>query len=581
MSPFHRPRVAVFVASLLLLAPALPCAARTAPGKAAPPAAAKPAALLRFGPHGSTTGFYVEVYMRKVLAGGALSGVRASLRDTGKGKRLLSTTVEESQESTEAGSVTNFRIPLDGDEKTILENSAGYKVFVDSYPTAGGNADAEIAVDFDVNTSLETSAGTVAANKVAAPCPRRVALDVEQSGDTQYGRERLAEIQKYLSRPDVARSIGAEVRQDNVPAKPRTVRDLSRPQSDGKMLTPICFDFTPPPPPGDYTLALSFPADAPFELRGQPLELGLVGPNIPNPTADERSPEDFLDLGLSLTSSVEEQEQPDKTTRRVRTTRGVSDLFFAPVLNMRTVGTLGDKGGWVQVFTPFFIDSKVSTGKITKDTLSLNTVVLGSDYEFRHYLNTHDYPDLLRHSLDFKHTSDRDFKQDEVKFVYEFQPIIGAINRPLGSAPNILNEQVVPNTKDRFGMEIVPTLGVELGRTYRVRDPKEFEGVSRNVRRFYAGLTMNFDLTKFVRLSLNDLFYVRGESPGDRLKNYFNGTIEAPLAPIGNFRAGHALFFSFERGQQPPFDTPSVNVLKFGYRVRARGILFKGGGARM
>ena len=84
---------------------------------------------------------------------------------------------------------------------------------------------------------------------------------------------------------------------------------------------------------------------------------------------------------------------------------------------------------------------------------------------------------------------------------------------------------------------------------------------------------MTFGLTKYVELSLQDLFYVRGENPKDRTENYFVGSIEAPLSRIGNLWAAHALFLSFERGEQAPFTNPSVNIFKFGYRIRARDLI--------
>ena len=84
---------------------------------------------------------------------------------------------------------------------------------------------------------------------------------------------------------------------------------------------------------------------------------------------------------------------------------------------------------------------------------------------------------------------------------------------------------------------------------------------------------MTFELTKYIKLSLKDLFYVRGENPKDRTENYFVGSVEAPLDILGNSRAAHALFFSFERGEQPPFSNPSANVLKVGYRIRARRLI--------
>lgn len=535
----------------------------------------KPEAYLRFESQAgaATVSYYVEVYMMTPLEGGDVSRIRASLRDMSE-KKLLSTTVEGSPESTIPPSgtsrpQTNFRIPLNGDETAILKKASNLKVFVDTYPTSSGNKDAEIAVRMDVNVTLIKNAS----------CRRKFSVLAAQVSNTRRGRERIDAVHAFFRQPNLPQDISAEVTQDGI-TTPRTVRSVGLPNvhepenpKDKKSLF-VCIEFTQPPPPGDYNLGIAFDADATPELRRPINTLDLTGPNVADAESEKRNVEDFLDVGLTLTSSVAEEKQEDGTSLRKRTTRGLMDLFFAPVLNMRTVGTLGDHGGLVQVMTPFFIDAKVATGKITDDTLALNTINLGFDYEFRHYLNTNAYPDLMRHALNFRHTSDRDFKQDEFKFTYEFQPIFGAINQPLGSAPNILKDEVVEDTEDKFGFEIVPLVGVELGRTYRVRNPKDFEGVSRNVRRLYFGGHVGMNITRHFRLYVDDLFYVRGESPLDRTENYFMGTAEAPLGRIGQSRAAHALYFSFERGEQPPFANPSVNVVKFGYRIRGRGFLF-------
>ena len=79
---------------------------------------------------------------------------------------------------------------------------------------------------------------------------------------------------------------------------------------------------------------------------------------------------------------------------------------------------------------------------------------------------------------------------------------------------------------------------------------------------------MALNLTPHVTLSLSDIFYVRGEAPAHRGRNYFNGTVEAPLGNLIRNTA-QSVFFSWERGTQPPFATPAVNALKFGYRVRS------------
>jgi hypothetical protein len=507
--------------------------------------------------------FYVEVYMHQPLAAGQdISAIRASLRDTVHTK-LISTTVSTSSEGN-----SNFRIVIPESEAAIVEHLQDYVVLVDAYPTAGGNVDAQLPVSLEVSWKLETNSDCLTQENLQ--------VNVIRDSDHPYAIKRMKEIVTELSKPNAKSFISAQVKQ-NGNVENRTVRSFGpvTPPARGfskKIESHACISFAETPPAGESEIQVHFNTPVPLELRSTQTA-PLTSASSPDATSAERGTTDFLDLGLTLTSSVANETQEDETVRRERTTRGALDLWFAPVLNKRTVGAR-ELGGWVQEWTPFYIDAKVATGKITADTLALNTINLGSLYEFRHYLNTEAYPDLLRHALTFKHTSDRDFKQDEFKFTYEFQPIFGRINRPIGSAPNLLRGEIVENDKDRFGLEIIPIVGIELGRTYRVRDPKEFEDVSRNLRRFYFGADMAFDFTKFVRLELSDRYYVNGEDPDNRTRNYFLGSLELPLAKIdtSRVRAHHALFLSFERGDQPPFANPGVNVLKFGYRIRSRGI---------
>jgi hypothetical protein len=516
-----------------------------------------PQAFLRFEPSGS---YYVAVYIKSPLAGG-FDQIRASVRDV-ENSKLISTTVASPPTATGDDSRFAIRLGINGDE--IFAGLPGYRVFVDTYPTAAGVEDHQIKVVLDVKVSLTGNIG----NQGLPGCRKRTGLLIERVSNRTYGERRFNNIMSFLDGSDVERFVTATVTQAPQAPEPRNVR-ITRPALGAGR----CVELESPPS-GEYKLKVDFTASGHPELDLGTFEVEAKGPDGPDATDEKRGANDFLDLGLTLTSSVNEEEQPDKTTKRVRTSRGVMDLFLAPILNMRTVQTLGKGGGLVQVFTPFYVDSKISTGKITKDTLALNRIELGSTYEFRQY-RIKAYSDLFRHALSFKHNSDRDFKQDEVKFVYEFQPIWGRLNRPRGSALNILHGDPVPDSADKFGYEIVPIIGVELGRTYRVRDPKEFEGISRNIRRFYFGGSMTFDLTRFVEFSLDDLFYVRGENAKDRTENYFSGSLEVLLGKIGNgnFRAAQALFLSFERGEQAPFTNPSVNVFKFGYRIRARGLL--------
>lgn len=513
---------------------------------------------------GSPTVFYVEVYMNQpVEAGPNMNPIRASLRDT-VDRRLISTTVMPSPEGN-----SNFRIIVQESEDAIIEHLPHYVVMVDVYPTAGGkNVDAQLPVGLELSWKLETNTDCLT--------PENLQVNVTRESDHDYAINRMEEIVRELGKPNVRSSISAQVSQDgNVAARTVSRFGPVTPPArgfSGRFESRACIGFAETPPPGTSELQVRFNSPLPLELRSTRTAT-VTSASSPDATDDDRGTTDFFDLGLTLTSSVANETQEDGTVRRDRTTRGALDLWFAPILNKRTVGASG-LGGWVQLWTPFYIDAKVATGKITADTLALNTINLGSVYEFRQYLNTHKYPDLLRHALTFEHTSDRDFKQDEFKFAYEFQPIFGRINRPIGSAPNLLRGEIVPNTEDRFGLEIIPVVGFELGRVYRVRDPEDFEGISRNLRRFYFGADMVFDFTRFVRLELSDRYFVNGENPDNRTRNYFLGSLELALSEIetSRVRAHHALFLSFERGDLPPFANPGVNVFKFGYRIRSRGI---------
>lgn len=75
-------------------------------------------------------------------------------------------------------------------------------------------------------------------------------------------------------------------------------------------------------------------------------------------------------------------------------------------------------------------------------------------------------------------------------------------------------------------------------------------------------------------ISLTDTFYFRFEAwETDPRDNYFKGSIDFRLGKVGdNARLAHSIYFSYERGQQPPFSDPGVNALKLGYRIRGTSV---------
>jgi hypothetical protein len=288
-------------------------------------------------------------------------------------------------------------------------------------------------------------------------------------------------------------------------------------------------------------------------------------------TLGARSLDTNLDLGVALTSSVKDQKK-DNSIVRERSNQGTLDLRFAPVLNLR----LTPPQKLQQFITPIFLDAKVSTGKITEDSLSLNRIVFGTEYVIR-YLQSSEAGKINKYIFSFRgnNASDRDFKRAEGKFTFEFHPIFNAVNKPLKlrfKKPVPLSELIPDNGPKyipvgSFGFQIQPFIGFEVGRTYRLhRDIFDGEELSRNVRRVILGTDIILDLTKFAKLSLSDIFYIRGETPSHRGRNYFNGEIEVPIGSLSP-STSQSVFFSFERGDQPPFATLSVNALKIGYRI--------------
>lgn len=236
--------------------------------------------------------------------------------------------------------------------------------------------------------------------------------------------------------------------------------------------------------------------------------------------------------------------------------------------------------GTYSIFTPFYVDTKVSTGKITKDTASLNRVVFGTQEELRYYANNFRFPTFYRYIFQGNHASDRDFKQREFKGTFEFRPVFGPLNHPYDPTNTTARpRELCPTCKPpfkllpiRYGYEFVPIVGAEIGKTYFRHRPAEAVKPSDTVRRIYFGFDSTLYPTPNVTFTASELLYVRGEKKDDRLHNYFLGEIAYRLDNFSTARAAHSIFFSWERGGQPPFDDQDVNVLKVGYRLTATTI---------
>jgi hypothetical protein len=340
------------------------------------------------------------------------------------------------------------------------------------------------------------------------------------------------------------------------------------------------------PTSGNFNLAGSFTKPQLYSLRGKFIGKGLSwgqvtafkkSNDLPK-SPDDRSIDKNLDLGLSLVSAVKK----DSTTNlKKRESNGILDVRFAPILNKFAY----NDGPWITSWVkPIYLNANVATGKITESTLSLNRIILGTEYEFRYVPAFRSAPNdesqdeksgsinFYRIKLSGNHASDRDFKQKEITGKVEFEPVWAKLNRPIEAnwyydKDSITKKDIVKSKG--YGWQIIPKIGFEFGKTYSRRNPAEAIVASDFVQRLYGGIDMKFDITSHFTLSLSNTLYGRYELKTDRLRNYFKGEIYVPLSnPLR--KTSNGLFFTFEKGDLPPF-TGTVNVLKFGYRIQSNG----------
>ncbi|MBV9925675.1 MAG: hypothetical protein JOZ96_11710 [Acidobacteria bacterium] len=480
------------------------------------------------------------------------------------------------------GSDFILRLP----DSALADGVSALTVAVQSYPVGEGRMSG-----FTSSVSNEVSATVELKGRAA--CPAGFPLLVQFSDAdvmTPYGLQRIKDLRDYMEKTRPAVQVESNTGKE---AKPRDVKTQTKfftdPDKDSGGRFFQCLELTDEPPSGTFDIEFKYPETAPIELRRPFLskDVANAAHTLAPFTVDEsqvgkRKLEQNLDASFQFGSSVEDKKEKNaagvEEPVRKRNSKGTLDLRLAPFLNVLSLPDPGEKT--FKFYTPLLIDARISTGKINEDTLALNRIILGSEYEIRRFTNPSTYPSYQRYIFSFRNASDRDFKQAEWKGGFEFQPVISALNRPLRfrrkSVNPILDKDPeraprdVPTTIG-FGGQVLPLIGVEAGKTWR--NKHTFAAIEKTtfVRRFYFGGTINLDLTAYVKVSVKDVLYVRGEAQDDDpLHNYFKGTIEVPFPAITR-RSASSAFFSFERGGEPPFATPDVNAVKIGYRVQWDG----------
>ena len=528
------------------------------PALAGQGAGADPKAFLRAGPNG----YYVALVLDPPAAPGTLpSSVSASVYRSGK---LLAQIVRAGDEHG-----ASFSMPL-GDPSAFGGDARGLLVAVSSYPTS----DPATRGAFAIPVALEVQASVNPANPSCDPSALAIQIASNLNRDpTPYEASRLLLIHEYVrAHPPTAET---ELRSE------RGVRNQAIKFGGAfqlPMLVAECFQLRPGVSPGTYDLRLTFPPDAPIELRPALLKTGLSAAvhksaplSVDVGQIGKRSIEDNLDVGLQFGSSVSK----DAAGASTRSSKGAVDFRFAPLLNVLPLPPAGSNSLWF--LTPFLLDARVSTGDVTKETLAQNRIVFGGEVEYRHYTSPTTFPTYQRLILSIRNAADRDFKQAEWKGGLEFQAVFSPLNRPLAWQEDTEASQLDP-TRDpkRFvpavgvGWQVVPLIGGEVGYTWKDEFQSAAIEKTEKVYRLYFGGTAALDLTRYVTLSLREMLFVRGESDTDRTHNYILAKVEVPLVGFSS-TTSQAVFFSYERGGQPPFSTPDVNALKLGYRLLWNG----------
>lgn len=343
-----------------------------------------------------------------------------------------------------------------------------------------------------------------------------------------------------------------------------------------------------PPPVEAFRSRLTFAAGAPFELA-EPLiqEKGQGIKAIAALQADfkskvgERTFERDLDLGLALTSGLEKVTQADGKSLLQRRTRGSIDLRLVPVRDWKPLRRQRPRQKlearrdqeWFATWSPVFLDARVATGRIEAGSAALNVIAFGTQVEllYQPRNQSRTYRNWHRFILRGINASDRDFKQAEVRVNPEYSPVLGIWNRPLATRLKVDEAHIGASTfrlvpSSRFGYRFLPVTGADLGSTWRRHNPAAAVKPPDNlVRRFYFGGELTLEVTPRITFSTKDRFYLRGEEPLNRTRNYFKS--EA-LLQLGGYSAniGHGISVSFERGALPPF-TSDANAFVLGYRV--------------
>ena len=524
----------------------------------APVIAAPKAFLRQNGPVDSEQGYYIAIVFDPPVSA---TITQATLYTGSSG------TIAVTPNSADAFGALRFQL-ADADQVRVLASFRALNLAIQS-KADGTLADSLLPVTLEVTSRF---ASVLPDAQCSAGLILAVGTDFRLPDPGGYVAARRAALHEYITRhvPSGRRQYQGEEHADPIEVQ------LSH---HDPLPTEIwqCVSI-PQPHAGTLKIELSFVGNAPPELRRPFVQkVAITSKKNAPPSMDagavgKRSLEQNLDLAVQFASSVADRKQGNQAIRE-RTNKGTLDLRFAPLLNLLPSPKLNDR--LFLFYTPIYVDARVSTGKVNETSLAQNRIAYGSDFEARLYpAVAGSYPTFHRFIGGFKSVSDRDFHESEYKVIVEYRPVLGPLNKllaveqslriPWEIEPSDINE--IPN-KRQFGGSLLPIFGLERGHAYRNKFQAAATIPQGSVWRTYFGASAQLDLTRRVKALATNQIYRRFESKSDPWHNYFTASLEIPLPAFANDSA-HSVFATYERGAQPPFNTPDVNSFRLGYRIQ-------------
>jgi len=314
--------------------------------------------------------------------------------------------------------------------------------------------------------------------------------------------------------------------------------------------------------PGKVTL--TFPASVFTRVVADALPLELVKAGVGTGEVDtaalansqDRDPirTNVIEAGGSYNTSIKLDPDPTTNKKPERETKASLDLRVAT----KTI-TFADSGSQWSSWTPAQFDAQISTGKITGDSLSTNTMRLFTQVERVYSATRKQGIDFFRIVGEGGAAADRDLRVIEYTGSADFRYNPAILNR-------VLQRNPPPDLGNRIKVELMP-FGFELGHRQVRRDPLFLS--DDFIRRFRFAAKLELELPPYFQFSIENRTWWRGEVDRDHFRNYFTTSFTIiPLKISSN--SSLSVILSYDRGSLPPFSTPRESAFKVGFRIRRK-----------